>query len=195
MYRVETEPGEDDAYGAPTRVGPMSKDLIDKMMREADSGGSGIRAPVKIDEPTAARSDDVAVMYDDYDDGELEPTRLHGQAQAAAVLASRTQVMPAIGLAPPVHVPPPAAPEAPPPLLQQLQQPRQPQQAQPPTPLPVAQMAPRFPTAPRPAAFPEWIAVPMTVDPGKRSRDRELVLAIAAASILGASSIALWLFA
>ena len=60
IHRVESDPGE-DAYGAPTKVGPMSQAAVEKLMREAEgkeaSPTSGVQSscdaslPVLFDAP------------------------------------------------------------------------------------------------------------------------------------------------
>jgi hypothetical protein len=65
IYKAETDPpppGEDDAYAAPTRVGPMSNAAIAKLMVEAEKSAapprsttsSGIRAALRLSEPPSS---------------------------------------------------------------------------------------------------------------------------------------------
>lgn len=95
LFKVEIEPDDDDAYGAPTKVGPMSKAAVEKLMREADASHivvseaqpelhpiskSGTRPRVairKISPPATT----IPVLHDDDDeDGSLEPTRCTNRA-------------------------------------------------------------------------------------------------------------------
>lgn len=95
LFRVGSDPGEiEDAYGAPTKVGPMSKAAIDKLMQDAEASQSpvsGVSAPSKsgtiarFQEPAPAAKVEPAipVLYDDKDDdGGLDPTRLTNRSVA-----------------------------------------------------------------------------------------------------------------
>jgi hypothetical protein len=98
MYRVGSDPGEDDTYGAPTKVGPMSKAAIDKLMRDAEASNppvSGVAPAVKksgtvarVAAPKPAAAEPIPVLYDDEDDdGGLDPTRLTNRSQPPSAKA------------------------------------------------------------------------------------------------------------
>jgi hypothetical protein len=118
IYRVDTEPpppGEDSAYSAPTKVGPMSHAVIDKLMREAEQHGivmpatqSGVR-PAIGKEPTveppprsglkpskghggqgADQRPALPVLYDyeSDDESEFDPTKVNDSVQAPPAVAA-----------------------------------------------------------------------------------------------------------
>lgn len=202
---------EDDEYGAPTKVGPMSKALIEKMMSEAEGATAKNKppalrkppVPLPSSRPNAAKAASgneerertssrsgvrsavggpLPVVHDSEE--AYEETLLAEHATPVAE-ASVDLPPPSAGPTPPMpahYVPPGLAPAMPP---------------SPPAPSfdPHVSVAPTGRSAARPAAFPEWVGVTHRVEPPPSPRDREILLSIAigVGAFLLTAGVALWI--
>jgi len=198
----------DDAYGAPTKVGPISRTLIDQMMHDAEVAES--KAPPRLDaapplrqkaltptsgvrpalgEPVAKPRDPeetarVAALETDPADIALETTQLNNSA--APPPAEPVQVITRGSSSDLVDD-----------IIEEMSQSaladagdEPPQAGQPPPPITNSGRP-----VPRPAAFPEWLGVSHRVTPPPSPiRQRELLLSIAigTAAFLTTSGLALW---
>jgi hypothetical protein len=112
IFRVDTIPppdGDDDAYGAATRVGPLAKAKIEEMLRAADANDgtppppSAVRRKV---EPVAAPEVVDESAFEEEAELLLEPTSLHAAAAPASVDV-RPAPKPIVAMIPPSNMPAP----------------------------------------------------------------------------------------
>jgi hypothetical protein len=103
IFRVDTIPppdGDDDAYGAATKVGPLAQSKIEEMLKAAEANESMHPPPSAVRrkvEPVIERRTVPVEESDDYEDAELtlEPTSLHAAAPPPAVETCVVAIPPA----------------------------------------------------------------------------------------------------
>ena len=89
IFRVDTIPppdGDEDAYGAATKVGPLAKAKIDEMLKAAEANETMSPPPSAVRRKVAPIVESRAAAEESFEDAELtlEPTSLHPAALPAA---------------------------------------------------------------------------------------------------------------
>lgn len=94
IHKMETIPppeGEDDAYSAATKIGPMARGLVEALMAKAQAEENGSLAPPvsatrSMVIPKPAQVPALQRVYDELDDGDaFDPTALFGPASGEAL--------------------------------------------------------------------------------------------------------------
>ena len=94
IHKMETIPppeGEDDAYSAATKIGPMARGLVEALMAKAQAEENGSLAPPvsatrSMVIPKPAPLPAVQRVYDELEDGDaFDPTALFGPASGEAL--------------------------------------------------------------------------------------------------------------
>ena len=128
IHKMDTLPppeGEDDAYSAATKVGPMARAAVEAMMAKAQvdensslpppasfTRGVTLPKPARLPALEEAHTDEVQRVYDDGDDGDLfDPTALLVPAPPPPI--ARASPAPVAPTLPPIAASPEPAPISP----------------------------------------------------------------------------------
>lgn len=199
LYRVDTVPppaGENDAYNAPTKVGPMPLSVLDAM-KKATMTGTPLK-PVALPNQSSKSASEKPAEEAKADAGGEKKAADPAPAPSPVAQAPNESAPPA-AVAAPVTAPPPALAAAPAPAAFPSSAPAAsfpsgaPAAASFPSGAPAASLASSAPQAPEPSGSPQLSAWPAAVIPRNDVPSRVAIAAVAVLVLLALGTLVFFL--